>query len=344
MHLSRQRAVPRLARRRATTVSVLASNLSTLLGPPAQPPRDRPSGLRLATRQDVRVGINFNQVPQPKKNGPGRQSSTLAIRPTRTLPLGFILWNGPSRSRFASKSDATLASSPTPALHCSMGNRWRNMNTKGKVFLLESPNALDLLEERGERSALEKVCKIFGYNVTSFLLRDAKELKQTLMYLSSITRVRYGDTDPLFIHISVHGDSDGILVGSDDVSWKELANIVSKSYENLDNYDDAIILILSACGSNRQKLTKLLTKKNKKEKVFNPPEYVFVFANKIVDWNDAIVTWTIFYREAKSLEFLSDNVNHIKKIQSLLRRLRNAGFGTLTYFRWDDTKYKKFTA
>ena len=71
MHLSRQRAVPRLARRRATPVSVLASNLSTLLGPPAQPPRDRPSGLRLATRQDVRVGINFNQVPQPKqKNGP----------------------------------------------------------------------------------------------------------------------------------------------------------------------------------------------------------------------------------------------------------------------------------
>ena len=67
MHLSRQRAVRRLARRRATPVSVLASNLSTLLGPPAQPPRDRPSGLRLATRQDVRVGINFNQVPQPKK-------------------------------------------------------------------------------------------------------------------------------------------------------------------------------------------------------------------------------------------------------------------------------------
>ena len=71
MHLSRQRAVRRLARRLATPVSVLASNLSTLLGPPAQPPRDRPSGLRLATRQDVRVGINFNQVPQPKqKNGP----------------------------------------------------------------------------------------------------------------------------------------------------------------------------------------------------------------------------------------------------------------------------------
>ena len=81
MHLSRQRAVPRLARRRATPVSVLASNLSTLLGPPAQPPRDRPSGLRLATRQDVRVGINFNQVPQPKqKNGPAPAGRSAALR------------------------------------------------------------------------------------------------------------------------------------------------------------------------------------------------------------------------------------------------------------------------
>ena len=80
MHLSRQRAVPRLARRRATPVSVLASNLSTLLGPPAQPPRDRPSGLRLATRQDVRVGINFNQVPQPKqKNGPACPPPLVAV-------------------------------------------------------------------------------------------------------------------------------------------------------------------------------------------------------------------------------------------------------------------------
>ena len=61
-------------------MSVLASNLSTLLGPPAQPPRDRPSGLRLATRQDVRVGINFNQVPQPKqKNGPGPQRAVLHV-------------------------------------------------------------------------------------------------------------------------------------------------------------------------------------------------------------------------------------------------------------------------
>ena len=70
-------------------MSVLASNLSTLLGPPAQPPRDRPSGLRLATRQDVRVGINFNQVPQPKqKNGPAPARAKLP--PVSALPANWM--------------------------------------------------------------------------------------------------------------------------------------------------------------------------------------------------------------------------------------------------------------
>ena len=109
MHLSRQRAVPRLARRRATTVSALASNLSTLLGPPAQPPRDRPSGLRLATRQDVRVGINFNQVPQPKqKNGPRDQVPCQPERPQACKradqrPSGGVAvrWEGESRGQRA---------------------------------------------------------------------------------------------------------------------------------------------------------------------------------------------------------------------------------------------------
>ena len=149
------------------------------------------------------------------------------------------------------------------------------MATKEKVFLLESPNPLDLLEERGERSALEQVCKLFGFDATSFLIRDAKEFRQTLMYLSSIVRIERAGGVPLFIHISAHGSPNGILVGPDHVSWKDLADIVSKTYENLDDYDHAVVLILSACGANRQKLTSLLQGKHESLEVFHPPEYIF---------------------------------------------------------------------
>jgi len=81
----------------------------------------------------------------------------------------------------------------------------------GRVFILESPNPLDLLENRGERLALEQVCKLVGHDASTFLLRDAQELKQTFSYISSI-KGNKDDKTPLFIHISVHGNNAEIAV------------------------------------------------------------------------------------------------------------------------------------
>ena len=216
------------------------------------------------------------------------------------------------------------------------------MSKKGKVFLLESPSALDLLEERGERSSLEQVCKLFGHDATSFLLRDATEFKQTLLYIGSIGRIDDAGNSPLFIHISLHGDSEGIAIGSDDLSWEDLTNIVLHTYDNLDNYRGAIILILSACGANQQELTNLIQHKHETGHINNPPDYVFVFSETEVRWRGAVVTWTIFYHEARFLDFLTTDKNEVKKIQQLLNRLGDTGFGTLTYFRWDGDVYKRY--
>src|SRR6266540_5606719 len=173
----------------------------------------------------------------------------------------------------------------------------------GRVFILESPNPLDLLENRGERLALEQVCKLVGYDAWTFLLRNAQELKQTFSYISSIK----GDKDdktPLFIHVSVHGNDSGIGVGSDGITWGNLVETVQQMYTHLQYYLGPIILILSACGANKQKLTAGLTKgDNPAHKPFIPPEYVFVFSNDTVLWPDAVVTWTIFYSEASKLDF-----------------------------------------
>ena len=72
----------------------------------------------------------------------------------------------------------------------------------GRIFLLESPNALDLLEGTGETTSLSQVCKLFGHDFASFLIRDQQELGQTLMYISSLGwRKRRGKL-PIFIHLS----------------------------------------------------------------------------------------------------------------------------------------------
>lgn len=207
----------------------------------------------------------------------------------------------------------------------------------GRVFILESPNPLDLLENRGERLALEQVCKLVGYDAVTFLVRDRAEFHQTCRYISSIEGDENEKT-PLFLHISVHGNATGIAVGRDTLDWQELAEATQDMYEHLKFYHGLIVFILSACGANKQKLTAKLTKGMKGEKsAFIPPEYLFVFSDDTVLWDAAVVTWTIFYREAVELDFTDKSA-----VKKLLDKLQKSGFGNLKYYRWDSNDKKYF--
>jgi hypothetical protein len=227
-----------------------------------------------------------------------------------------------------------------PRLMPRVGYRNKEVNMKlGRVFILESPNPLDLLEDRGERLALEQVCKLLGYSATSFLLRDSNELSQTFKYISSI-QGKCSDKTPLFLHLSAHGNKCEIAIGCDAILWKDLASKVQEMYSQLCYYHGPVVLVLSACGSNQQKLTSELTSKLKNAKEdFVPPEYVFVFNQNKIAWDDALVTWTIFYHQIEKVNF-NDKIS----VQDILNNLYQSGYGHLKYFRWDSTskKYKKF--
>ena len=211
--------------------------------------------------------------------------------------------------------------------------------SNGRVFIVESPNPLDLLEGRSERLSLEQVCRLVGHDPATFLVRDLVELKQTFGYISAIKRDKADET-PLFIHISAHGNETGIAIGADSVSWDTLAKIVQEMYTRLRFYHGPIIVILSACGANKQTMTAALAKKVVSAvKPFVPPEYVFVSSQDVVKWSDAVVAWTIFYRQVMKISFTDRTA-----VQDLLNRLHNSGFGDLIYFRWDGSskKYKRY--
>lgn len=217
-----------------------------------------------------------------------------------------------------------------------------------RVFILESPNPIDLLENRGERSSLESVCNLFGYDTASFLLTGRSDLEKALMYIREVgecSSLASDDKSPLFIHISAHGNNEGISIGSDFVKWSGLAALVVKMYSKLRQYTGPVILILSSCGSKGQILTQLWPKFSKrfqeeKGKDFFPPEYVFVFSDDEIDWRDSLVTWTIFYRKASDLDF-----QHRSEVQSLLKLVAKLKFGNLIYYRLDCKKkiYKRFS-
>ena len=208
----------------------------------------------------------------------------------------------------------------------------------GRVFVIESPNPLDLLENRGERDALLQVCRLAGHDTFAFIVRDIHEFKQTCDYVSSIKGDK-SDKTPLYLHISLHGDESGIGVGSEHLEWKELAAILQSMYNKLRYYHGPIILILSACGTNKQRLTIELSRLARSPlPQFTPPDYVFVFGQESVTWADAVVAWTIFYHAVTKIDFFDQK----KKVQALLDRIARSGFGNLRYSRWDSSlrKYK----
>ena len=94
-----------------------------------------------------------------------------------------------------------------------------------RVFIVECPNPLDLLQERNEGKSLEQICKLVGHEVASFQSKSKEDLVGACRYISSIDR-EHDATDnpdlPLCIHISSHGEEDGLWFGKDLVSWNEL--------------------------------------------------------------------------------------------------------------------------
>ena len=218
----------------------------------------------------------------------------------------------------------------------------------GRIFLLESPNALDLLEGTAETTSLSQVCKLFGHDIASFRVRDRKELSQTLLYISSVGWREDSGKVPIFIHISAHGSNDGLAFGPDDVTWEQLAELVVKTFREIYSepgfYEGPIVLVVSACHADGETLSKRLRVAYRKDKLEWPPEYVFVFDDPEVDWRDAVVTWTMFYRDAPRINFL--NACGKDDVKRLVKRVNRSGYGKLRYFRWarQRDRYKPYPA
>lgn len=199
---------------------------------------------------------------------------------------------------------------------------------------------MDLLEGRGEARSLSQVCKLFGHDIMSFPIRDKKELRQTLMYISSVGWHEDSGEAPIFIHLSAHGSNDGLAIGSDDVRWDKLAALIVKTfgkiYDETGFYEGPIILVVSSCHTDGKTLSKCLRVAYKKDKLEWPPEYVFVFDDAEVCWRDAVEAWTMFYREAPRMDF--SDASEKGAIQRLLNGVKRSGYGNLRYFRWDDER------
>jgi hypothetical protein len=203
-----------------------------------------------------------------------------------------------------------------------------------RLFIIEAPSPMDLLQNRGETPALEKACALIGHEVASLTARSKIELEAHCRFISDIDvdqdrRRRKGV--PLCIHIAAHGNKDGLGFGKDLVEWDELFDAL-KPLCPMRNYDGDFILVISACEAAEQQLTSHFKKKTGSGNV-RPPAYIFTTADEAPTFSDALVSWVVFYHQLPKVSL--NNRDDVKKV---LMRVKAAGATTLKYSRWDSQK------
>jgi hypothetical protein len=203
-----------------------------------------------------------------------------------------------------------------------------------RVFVIESASPLDLMDGLSERKTLEQICKMMGHDVVTFFAKSKEEFTTICNYISSIDEVVRNESKdkPICIHISSHGNEDGVLFGKDELSWEEIAECLTPIFSM--DYCKDFFLAISACGTDEQKM-HIHLKDSFKNYDINPPKYILSINQDEVEWRDAVLNWTILYHQIDNLD-----INKRSDFQDLLDRIIESGFGNLKYNRWDNNKKK----
>lgn len=205
-----------------------------------------------------------------------------------------------------------------------------------RLFIIESVDPMDLLQGRTESQALAEICKIIGHEVAVLTAYSKSDFRKLCGYISSITSKHDRNNKrcvPLCVHLAAHGNADGLGFGKELVKWKEILRTMKPVYTEMNEYDGDVILIISACGAGEQYLSNEFEKEWDKNLEFTPPKYIFVTKDEEVAWDDALVSWAMFYHQLPRA-----NLNDRKSVQEILDKIKVSDTGSLKYFRWDEGK------
>lgn len=209
-----------------------------------------------------------------------------------------------------------------------------------RLFILEAPLPMDLLQNRSEAVTLEGICRLIGHEVAVLRVLSIGDLKSACSFIANIdaTQDSLKRTNvPLCIHLAAHGNKEGLGIGQALIGWETLFRILRPLFAHLERYDGPVILAISACGAADQTLTLQIQTMHAKNGGFNPPIYLFVHSDNLPTFPGAAVSWAVFYYHLPGLD-LEDK----KQVQDALRMVKNAGAAAIKYYRWDKAKRKYF--
>lgn len=209
-----------------------------------------------------------------------------------------------------------------------------------RIAIVESPNPIDLFEQREESRALAESCKVMGHQTAAFFVRSRREFKETIKYLASAESVhaeRYQSL-PLVLHISCHGNSGCVAMGQDDIGWSDLVDDISPLF-GIENYKGPLVLSLSSCDSAAHRLSRFIVDEHGAQNASKLPKYIFAIQGESVQWDDALMAWNLLYLKLSKVG--------LRESEPVRRALNEIMLGTtvsIRYSRWNDerSRYSRY--
>ena len=204
-----------------------------------------------------------------------------------------------------------------------------------RIFIIESPSAIDLLRKRTEAQVIESIAHLLGYDAATMSVKSGAEFKHALKFITSIDE-RHDDREkarcPLVVHIACHGSPDGLGVGPDILTWHDLADALVRFEKRTEDYSGPFLLVISACHAREQSITGELEKIARSKPDFRPPRYLFLTPGDedgSVFWQKVVASWTVFYQQMSGID-----LNDRTAIQTLLDRIALVDAERIHYYRW----------
>lgn len=205
-----------------------------------------------------------------------------------------------------------------------------------RLAVVESPNPIDIFENRSEAHALTASCRLMGHQATSFFVRSRREFKETIRYIASADSMHAEQFQslPLILHISAHGNQGRMAIGQDAISWKSLVDDITPLIENPD-YKGKLILSISSCDSGSNTLSKSISQAHGDEGK-KLPAYIFSIFGDTVQWDDALIAWNLLYLKLSRVGLSSQN-----QVQQAMDEVFAGTDTKFLYSRWSD-EHKKY--
>lgn len=167
-----------------------------------------------------------------------------------------------------------------------------------RVYIIESPSDEDLRNGLIEGKALYKSLRIAECDVVYNLVKSKAEFDSAIDFVIRDCYDKKGKWSAMpFIHISAHGDEDGIQLTNDElIDWADFATLLDKinsaigfvtHFTDYSNNVSRIVLCFSTCkGFNAFKVWN---------KTNICPYQCVVGPNTDIDWSDSLTAFITFY-------------------------------------------------